>query len=709
MATILRIKRSSAAGKPATLKLGEIAYAYGTTPGSFPQQLFLGVDGVDGNGDAQRISVIGGEYFTALLDHTAGTLTAGSGIIVDSNKAIDSLIIGNSSSLGGELQLKEATNNGANYIGLKAPNNIAVTKTYILPLLDGSSGQYLKTDGNGQLSFGVADEFIIGNNASTGGVLKLNEATANGTNYVGFQAPVTLAGNQIWTLPTVDGANEEYLKTDGSGNLSFGIANNINVGNSSSVTGSVRFRELTTNGTNYVELKAPNALAANRSFTLPSIDGTAGQYLKTDGSGNLAFQTVDTTLEIATDSGSGAFETNQTLTITGGTALDSSFDDSTNTITINVTNSSIGTTQLTDAGVTNAKLQYPSVFIGAQTITLGAVATTDLSGITSLVVDDLTLNGQTISTTASNKDITLTPHGTGTVVVPAGYKDRAGFTDDSLTTKQYVDSVASGLSVKDSVRAASTANLVATYSNGTLGVGATLTSNSNGRIVLDDVLVPLNSRVLIKDQTSQAHNGIYKVTVIGDSSTSWVLTRDVEADTSIELTGGSFVFVEEGTIGADNGYVFTHTGAPTIGSTALPVSQFSGAGQITAGAALSKIGNQLDVNVDNSSIEVNADALRIKALGVTNSMLAGSIANSKLAYPTITISDESSTQGSISLGQNFEILAGEGIDTQINGNILRIIGELASNSNIGVASFHLDNFAVSTGVVTVSTIDGGSY
>jgi len=708
MATILRIKRSSAAGKPTTLKLGEIAYAYGTTPGSFPQQLFLGVDGVDGNGDAQRIAVIGGEFFTALLDHAPGTLTAGSSIIVDSNKAIDSLIIGNSTSLGGELQLKEATNNGANYIGLKAPNNVAVTKVYTLPLSDGSSGQYLKTDGNGQLSFGVADEFVIGNNASAGGVLKLNEATANGTNYVGFQAPVALVGNQIWTLPTVDGAAEEYLKTDGSGNLSFGIANNINVGNSSSVTGSVRFRELTTNGTHYVELKAPTALAANRSFTLPSTDGTAGQYLKTDGSGNLAFQTVDTTLEISTDSGSGSFETNQTLTITGGTALDSSFDDSTNTITINVTNASIGTTQLTDAGVTNVKLANSTITLGSSTLTLGAT-TTDIAGLTSLVVDDITINGQTISTTASNKDITLTPHGTGTVVVPAGYKDRAGFTDDSLTTKQYVDSIASGLSVKDSVRAASTANLVATYSNGTLGVGATLTSNSSGRIVLDTILVPLNSRVLIKDQTSQAHNGIYKVTVIGDSSTPWVLTRDVEADTSIELTGGSFVFVEEGAIGADNGYVFTHTGAPTMGSTALPVSQFSGAGQITAGAALSKIGNQLDVNVDNSSIEVNADALRIKALGVTNSMLAGSIANSKLAYPTITISDESSTQGSISLGQNFEILAGEGIDTQINGNILRIIGELASNSNIGVASFHLDNFAVSSGVVTVSTIDGGSY
>ena len=56
---------------------------------------------------------------------------------------------------------------------------------------------------------------------------------------------------------------------------------------------------------------------------------------------------------------------------------------------------------------------------------------------------------------------------------------------------------------------------------------------------------------------------------------------------------------------------------PTFGTTALDVTQFSGAGQITSGAALSKTGNQLDVEVDNSSIEVNADALRVKALGIT--------------------------------------------------------------------------------------------
>ena len=81
-----------------------------------------------------------------------------------------------------------------------------------------------------------------------------------------------------------------------------------------------------------------------------------------------------------------------------------------------------------------------------------------------------------------------------------------------------------------------------------------------------------------------------------------------------------FVFVEEGVLNANNGYTFTHTGQATFGTTDLDVSQFSGAGQITAGA-LTKDGNQLDVEVDDSSIEVNSDALRVKALGITNAML----------------------------------------------------------------------------------------
>ena len=219
----------------------------------------------------------------------------------------------------------------------------------------------------------------------------------------------------------------------------------------------------------------------------------------------------------------------------------------------------------------------------------------------------------------------------------------------------------------------------------------------------------VNDRVMVKDQSTTLQNGLYKVTNIGSGSTNWVLTRTPDGDESTEVNGGSFFFVQEGTINGDNGYVTTNDGNPTIGTDAITFEQFSGAGQVTAGSGLSKSGNIIDVNTDGSSIEVSSDALRVKALGITNAMLAGSIASAKLADP-LYFTDESSTQGSVALGGTLEFLAGEGINTTASGSTITIAGELASTSNVGVASFSSDNFAVSgAGEVTVIKVDGSTF
>ena len=564
MATIIKIKTSSGLGKPATAKIGELSYSYAVGAyNTLGDKLFIGVGPVDGNGDASSQEVIGGKYFTAALDHAPGTLTASSAIIVDANKAVDEIIIGNSTTVGGGIKLNEGTNNGT-------------------------------------------DNIII---------------------------------------------------------------------------------------------KAPNTLAASYTLTLPADDGTPGQFLKTDGSGVLSFDTIYSSFTITGDTGTDTFNTNETLDFQGNSQVVTAVTN--NQVAFSIANSSIGTTQLTDAGVTNVKLANSTITLGSSTLTLGST-TTDIAGITSLVVDDITINGQTISTTASNKNIELSPHSTGTVTVPAGYKDRAGFTDNSLANKAYVDSVSQGLDVKNSVEAATTANLSATYSNGTAGVGATLTFGT-AVTTLDGYTLVNGDRILVKDQTNAFENGIYTRT------SSTVFTRAIDADTSSDLSGGVFVFVEQGTLNGDNGYVFTHNGAPTIGTTNLPVSQFSGAGQITAGAALTKTGNQLDVAVDGSSIEITTDALNVKALGITNAMLAGSITRNKLANPFIRLADESSTIGQVYLEDTLEFLAGEGINTSVSQNRITISGELATSSNAGVAFFPTANFLVTSGSVAITTIDGGTY
>ena len=95
-------------------------YTYGTgTQGNNGDRLFIGEGGVDGNGDSNNITVIGGQYFADKLDHVDGTLTASSSLTADSNSAIDTIKIGNSTTVGGTVQLNEGTNNGSNFIAAK--------------------------------------------------------------------------------------------------------------------------------------------------------------------------------------------------------------------------------------------------------------------------------------------------------------------------------------------------------------------------------------------------------------------------------------------------------------------------------------------------------------------------------------------------------------------------------------------------------------
>lgn len=158
-------------------------------------------------------------------------------------------------------------------------------------------------------------------------------------------------------------------------------------------------------------------------------------------------------------------------------------------------------------------------------------------------------------------------------------------------TKAYVDQVAQGLDVKGSVR-------VATTANGTLG-----TAFANGQTV-DGVTLATGDRILIKNQTTQSENGIYTVNASGAP------TRAVDFDAWTEIPG-AFTFVEVGTTNADSGWVCTSDQGGTLGTTAITFAQFSGAGQITAGAGLTKTGNTIDVAAADSSVTVNADSIQV--------------------------------------------------------------------------------------------------
>jgi len=163
-----------------------------------------------------------------------------------------------------------------------------------------------------------------------------------------------------------------------------------------------------------------------------------------------------------------------------------------------------------------------------------------------------------------------------------------------LATKQYVDAVAEGLHVHASCAAATPATLASitggtvTYNNGTAGVGATLTL-SNALTVLDGYTLVNGDRVLVKNEATQANNGIYTWATGG-----LVLTRATDFDTAIEIASGDFTFVTYGTLYASTGWVQTNP-VTTVGTDSIVWSQFSGSGAYTAGTGLTLTGTQFSI------------------------------------------------------------------------------------------------------------------
>jgi hypothetical protein len=252
----------------------------------------------------------------------------------------------------------------------------------------------------------------------------------------------------------------------------------------------------------------------------------------------------------------------------------------------------------------------------------GSVQNTDLAGgiaLSKLATDPLARanhTGTQLAATISNFDAQVRTSSLDQMTSPAAdlsvnSKKIINLAEpvnpQDATTKNYVDNLSQGLDAKASVKAASTANIALPPG------GTTLT--------VDGIALANGDRVLLKNQTTTAQNGIYVVAGIGTSVT---LARSTDMDNWLEVPG-AYVWVEQGTANSDQGWLCTSDQGGTLNTTAITFVQFSGAGQVVDGAGLTKTGNQLDVNVDSSSIEINADILRVKALGITNAMLNGAI------------------------------------------------------------------------------------
>ena len=185
-------------------------------------------------------------------------------------------------------------------------------------------------------------------------------------------------------------------------------------------------------------------------------------------------------------------------------------------------------------------------------------------------------------------------------------------------TKGYVDSVAEGLHIHESVVAATTTNV-------------NLSNALENGDTLDGVTLATGNRILVKNQTTQSENGIYVVQASGQP------TRAVDFDTATEVDSGDFVFVYSGTANAGTGWVQTNRPA-TIGTDAIAFTQFSGAGTYTAGNGLTLTGTSF--SIDTAITQTRVADVSDTEIGYLNGVTSGiqSQINTKAptADPTFT-------------------------------------------------------------------------
>jgi hypothetical protein len=643
MASIVRIKRSEVSGNPSTLGQGELAYSALQDNGSNGgDRLYIGM-GTETAGNAVNHIVIGGKYFTDMLDHTKGTLTANSALVADADKKLDNLKVDNLDLNGNTISSTNA--NGNIELTPNGSGSVVLDGQY-WPTSLGSNGQVLTTDGAGQASWSNlpsssftlvgntgSDLFSTGNSLIFSGVgaittdvtddtitFSVADASSTVKGVASFSALNFNVNSGVVTL------NDEHLQDtvgamvtnntesgiavtydDDNGKLNFAVNNPV-----ITITGDVDGSATMTNLGNTsiaVTLDTVNTSVGTFGSTssIPVVTVNA-KGLVTE----VTTASIATSFTIAADTGTpDVFNNGETLNIVGGEGIDTVISSGTNTITISAENASDtnkgvatfntasfsvsnGDVTIKNAGVTNNQLANSKVTIGSTEVSLGNTATV-LDGLTEVTVDNLNINGNTITATDVNGNVTLVPNGIGVVDVTdsriVGVASPVNATD--AANKAYVDNAVTGLTFKEAVNLLAANNVALTGSTATLvidGHAALTSTEGNGY------------RILLTNQTDDTENGIY---VYSDNGTSYTLTRTADADAYTELKGAS-VFVVEGTTYAQTGWVQANHYITTFAGQNWV--QFSGSGAYVAGNGLILDGTTFDVGA-GAGISVTANAV----------------------------------------------------------------------------------------------------
>lgn len=335
MTQIIKIKRSTTTAAPSSLAAGELAYSEDS------RKLFIGRpnDGV--------VIDIAGELYTDMLDHAAGTLTASSAIVVDANSKIDQFLTGNISITGstdtiatgsGNLTIAPTGNlvitHGGTIDFSSQANEISIPDNQAAAVnFTEAANSYLKfvtTNGSETVIVGqdttfandvslISDAAVLSFGTDSDVSLTHVPDTAlliNGSNGFQFRDSTLFINSSADGQLDIDADIELEITApivDINASTEVNISNALVVGGTGDFAGQVEVSgglSLTGTGeelrfyeeSNYVGFRAP-ALAGDQIWVLPESDGTSGQFLKTNGSGDLSFDTIPTSLSVIARSG----------------------------------------------------------------------------------------------------------------------------------------------------------------------------------------------------------------------------------------------------------------------------------------------------------------------------------------------------------------------------------------------------------------------
>jgi hypothetical protein len=348
------------------------------------------------------------------------------------------------------------------------------------------------------------------------------------------------------------------------------------------------------------------------------------------------------------------------LTFTGKTVTNGTFNMvaatvggdtvTTNTATQTLTNKTISGASNTLSNIANASLTNSSITLGTTTIALGGTSLTP-AGLTSVTVTQDPVSAL------------------------------------QLATKQYVDAVAQGLDPKASCVAATTVNITL-----------------SGTQTIDGVALIAGDRCLVKNQTTQANNGIYVV-----SASTW--TRSTDMDVWAEVPG-AFTFIEQGTTQADTGWVCTSNAGGTIGVTAITFVQFAGVGSYTAGTGLTLTGTQFSIT--NTAVTAGAygSATQVGTFTV-NAQGQLTLAGNTTVTPAVGSITGLGTGVATALGVNTGsagafVVNGGVLGTPSSGTLTNTTGLPVSTGISGLGTGVATALAVNTGSAGAFVVNGGA-